>query len=124
MLGQYAAPPGIMGIRINVDGLVGPAVDGEVGLRIPFQAEMPDRDAASCRVLAEAARDAIRSQRRHAADLHRSDHGGGQGVGHGEMASCLAMKSRMRRAISSFFSSSAKWPASSRWISASGRSAR
>ncbi len=35
---------------------------------------------------------------------------------------CLAMKSRIRRAISSVFSSSAKWPASNRWISASGRS--
>ena len=35
---------------------------------------------------------------------------------------CLAMKSRISRAISSVFSSSAKWPASSKCISASGRS--
>src|ERR1700730_10475349 len=35
---------------------------------------------------------------------------------------CLAKNARMRLAISSFFSSKAKWPASSRWISASGRS--
>src|SRR6476659_7659588 len=35
---------------------------------------------------------------------------------------CLAKNARMRLAISSFFSSRAKWPASSRWISASGRS--
>src|SRR5580704_2291218 len=35
---------------------------------------------------------------------------------------CLARNARMRLAISSFFSSKAKWPASSRWISASGRS--
>src|SRR6476660_3625618 len=35
---------------------------------------------------------------------------------------CLAENARMRLAISSFFSSKAKWPASSRWISASGRS--
>src|SRR5882757_1596286 len=37
-------------------------------------------------------------------------------------AGCLARKPRMRRAISSFFSSRAKWPASSRCSSASGRS--
>src|SRR3984885_9099219 len=35
---------------------------------------------------------------------------------------CLAKNATMRLAISSFFSSRAKWPASSRWISASGRS--
>src|SRR6476661_3323686 len=35
---------------------------------------------------------------------------------------CLARNARMRLAISSFFSSKAKWPASSRWISASRRS--
>ena len=35
---------------------------------------------------------------------------------------CLAKNARMRLAISSFFSSKAKWPASSRWISAPGRS--
>src|SRR5580704_9959520 len=35
---------------------------------------------------------------------------------------CLARNARMRLAISSFFSSRAKWPASRRWISASGTS--
>src|ERR1700734_153507 len=35
---------------------------------------------------------------------------------------CLTRNARIRLAISSFFSSKAKWPASSRWISASGRS--
>src|SRR5277367_4203307 len=35
---------------------------------------------------------------------------------------CLAKNARMRLAISSFFSSKAKWPASSIWISASGTS--
>src|SRR5271163_609975 len=35
---------------------------------------------------------------------------------------CLAKKARMSLAISSFFSARAKWPASSRWISAFGTS--
>ena len=35
---------------------------------------------------------------------------------------CSAKNARIRLAISSFFSSKAKWPASSRWISPSGRS--
>ena len=35
---------------------------------------------------------------------------------------CLAKNARTKLAMSSFFSSKAKWPASNRWISASGRS--
>lgn len=39
-----------------------------------------------------------------------------------DQTECLAKNARTRLAMSSFFSSRAKWPASSRWISLFGRS--
>ena len=51
---QLARPGRVVVVRVDVDGLVDPAVDGEVGLAVAFQAELVDEDAAGDRRLDDA----------------------------------------------------------------------
>src|SRR6185369_5811807 len=57
--GQLGAPEGIVLRRIRVHGLVGPAVDGEIGLLVAVDVEESDVDAARHRRLEDRGADRL-----------------------------------------------------------------